>query len=576
MPTFLNLIPTIFVILSLPDRQEQKFKSKLESLEKKNATKTLEGATFEEIGCDAIFVDEAHYFKNLAVSGGSVPGMQTSDAAKCEDLLMKCEYLRDNGRGNNIVFATGTPVTNTMAELYNMQRYLSPNLLDSQGVSNFSAWAKTFGEVTETLEPKPEGGGLDIKRRFTRFQNLPELMSSFHCCSDIMTADDLDLDLPELESHAVAVPATPEQLAEVEALVERGEKVHAGCDPSMDNMLKITGDGRKVALDPKLLYLEEDPDMEPLSGGKVDACVRNILDIRRRTEAERGAQLHVLNVLDDIAWVLNVRGGDVLNTPVVMSYLVIGQKHVNWFVDEAKVDDAMRKTLADEGVNVRGYDEIIPALKGLEPDVKVLADASKLTAALMNALEKAEIIRAENPSTMMKAIKNDVELDNLRRAHVKDGVAVTRLMYWLKQNVGKIPMTEISVSDKLLALRQGEVDFSVAKVADFASFTSEVKVLAVYNQERLEGYPDVPTMGELGYYDQWLGSSRCIVAPAGTPENVIKFYEDAFQKLMEDADYLKAAEAAGMETDYKNSADTAALIKQQQDFTESLADVWGD
>ena len=95
-------------------------------------------------------------------------------------------------------------------------------------------------------------------------------------------------------------------------------------------------------------------------------------------------------------------------------------------------------------------------------------------------------------------------------------------------------------------------------------------------QERLEGYPDVPTMGELGYYDQWLGSSRCIVAPAGTPENVIKFYEDAFQKLMEDADYLKAAEAAGMETDYKNSADTAALIKQQQDFTESLADVWGD
>lgn len=131
-------------------------------------------------------------------------------------------------------------------------------------------------------------------------------------------------------------------------------------------------------------------------------------------------------------------------------------------------------------------------------------------------------------------------------------------------------------ADQLLALRQGEVDFSVAKVADFASFTSEVKVLAVYNQERLEGYPDVPTMGELGYYDQWLGSSRCIVAPAGTPENVIKFYEDAFQKLMEDADYLQAAEAAGMETDYKNSADTAALIKQQQDFTESLADVWGD
>lgn len=169
---------------------------------------------------------------------------------------------------------------------------------------------------------------------------------------------------------------------------------------------------------------------------------------------QHDAQLHVLNVLDDIAWVLNVRGGDVLNTPVVMSYLVIGQKHVNWFVDETKVDEAMRQSLADEGVNVRGYDEIIPALQWLEPDVRVLADAAKLTAALMSALEKAEIIRAENPSTRMKAIKNEVELANLRKAHVKDGAAVTHLMYWLKQNVGKIPMTEISVSDKMLAFRQ--------------------------------------------------------------------------------------------------------------------------
>ena len=179
----------------------------------------------------------------------------------------------------------------------------------------------------------------------------------------------------------------------------------------------------------------------------------------RKVMSERGAKLHVLNVLDDIAWILNVRGGDVLNTPVVMSYLVIGEKHVNWFVDENKVDDAMRSTLKEAGVNIRGYDEIIPALKGLEPDVPVLADASKLTAALMDALERAEIIRGENPSTYMKSIKNDVELENLRRVHVKDGVAVTRLMYWLKQNVGKIPMTEISVSDKLLDFRKEQEHF---------------------------------------------------------------------------------------------------------------------
>ena len=179
----------------------------------------------------------------------------------------------------------------------------------------------------------------------------------------------------------------------------------------------------------------------------------------RQVMSERGAKLHVLNVLDDIAWILNVRGGDVLNTPVVMSYLVIGEKHVNWFVDENKVDDVMRSALKEEGVNIRGYDEIIPALKGLEPDVPVLADASKLTAALMDALERAEIIRGENPSTYMKSIKNDVELENLRRVHVKDGVAVTRLMYWLKQNVGKIPMTEISVSDKLLDFRKEQEHF---------------------------------------------------------------------------------------------------------------------
>lgn len=131
-------------------------------------------------------------------------------------------------------------------------------------------------------------------------------------------------------------------------------------------------------------------------------------------------------------------------------------------------------------------------------------------------------------------------------------------------------------ADQLLALRQGEVDFSVAKAADFASFTSEVKVLGVFSEERLADYPDAPTLGELGYYDQWLGSSRCICAPAGTDQAIIDFYADAFKQIMEDPDYLKAAEAAGMFTDYMGPEDTAATIQQQQEFAESLADVWGD
>ena len=179
----------------------------------------------------------------------------------------------------------------------------------------------------------------------------------------------------------------------------------------------------------------------------------------REVMAKAGADMHVVNVLDDIAWTLNVRGSDVHCTPVVMSYLLIGREDAIWFVDTQKVSEPVREALFSEGVYLREYGEITAALEAIEPGTSVMVDGRKMTASLCAALADTNIIQHENPAFRLKAIKNDVELDNLRAAHVKDGLAVTRLMYWLKQKAGKAPMDELSVTDRLLALRQEQEHF---------------------------------------------------------------------------------------------------------------------
>lgn len=179
----------------------------------------------------------------------------------------------------------------------------------------------------------------------------------------------------------------------------------------------------------------------------------------REVMAKAGADMHVVNVLDDIAWTLNVRGSDVHCTPVVMSYLLIGREDAIWFVDTQKVSEPVREALFSEGVYLREYGEITAALEAIEPGTSVMVDGRKMTASLCAALADTNIIQHENPAFRLKAIKNDVELDNLRAAHVKDGLAVTRLMYWLKQNAGKAPMDELSVTDRLLALRREQEHF---------------------------------------------------------------------------------------------------------------------
>lgn len=273
---------------------------------------------------------------------------------------------------------------------------------------------------------------------------------------------------------------------------------------------------------------------------------------------------------DNTARVLAAYAEKYIGKPVIIENLEGGSGSIGWTaLSQAKPDGYtlgflnlpnFNATIA-EGLATYQVDSFAPICNHVTETSVVLVKANSQFDTLSDLVDYAKAHPGE-----LKASTNGNRASNHIGAQVlasSAGFTYTDIPYG-------------GTADQLLALRQGEVDFSVAKAADFASFTSEVKVLGVYDTQRLPEFPDVPTVGEQGYYDQWLGSSRCIVAPAGTPENVLKFYEEAFRQLMEDPDYLKAAEAAGMATDYKNTADTAALIQQQQEFTEGLAEVWGD
>ena len=266
---------------------EEEVKKINDKLSKLHSSPKTEGLSFEEIGFDYLFVDEAHNYKNLPTYGLAIAGMTSSKSNRSESLLEKCTYLREIGHGRNIVFATGTPVTNTMGELYNMQRYLAPELLERQGLSSFPSWAFTFGTIEDSMEIKPEGNGFQLKQRFTKFHNLPELMSAYRTFADIVTQETVNLKVPDCEEIHITVPATPEQLEEVKKLGLRGERVRAGNADGNDNLLAITGDGMKVALDPKLMH----PEFEPMEGGKCEVCAREVFKVWEETADMRGAQL---------------------------------------------------------------------------------------------------------------------------------------------------------------------------------------------------------------------------------------------------------------------------------------------
>ena len=246
--------------------------------------------TFEELGIDRLFVDEAHYYKNLAAFSKmrNVGGISQTEAQKSSDLYMKCRYLDELTGGRGVVFATGTPISNTMVEMYTMQKYLQYHTLEEHGLLNFDAWASTFGETVTAIELAPEGTGYRAKTRFSRFYNLPELMSMFKEVADIQTADMLNLPVPKANYHNIVLKPSEQQKEMVAALGERAEKVrNRKVNSTVDNMLLITNDGRKLALDQRLL----NPLLPDSDTSKINACVGDVFDIWQRTADQRSAQM---------------------------------------------------------------------------------------------------------------------------------------------------------------------------------------------------------------------------------------------------------------------------------------------
>lgn len=246
--------------------------------------------TFEELGIDRLFVDEAHYYKNLAAFSKmrNVGGISQTEAQKSSDLYMKCRYLDELTGGRGVVFATGTPISNTMVEMYTMQKYLQYHTLEEHGLLNFDAWASTFGETVTAIELAPEGTGYRAKTRFSRFYNLPELMSMFKEVADIQTADMLNLPVPKANYHNIVLKPSEQQKEMVAALGQRAEKVrNRMVDSTEDNMLLITNDGRKLALDQRLL----NPLLPDSDTSKINACAGDVFDIWQRTADQRSAQM---------------------------------------------------------------------------------------------------------------------------------------------------------------------------------------------------------------------------------------------------------------------------------------------
>ncbi|HFI4928469.1 TPA: helicase-related protein [Streptococcus agalactiae] len=273
-------------------KQLEKTKKKLlVRLEKLNDDfKKDDVITFEELGVDKLFIDEAHNYKNLFLHTKmrNVAGIGQSEAFKSSDMYMKCRYMDEMTDGKGVVFATGTPISNSMTELYTMQRYLQYDDLKARGLEHFDAWASTFGETENTFELSPEGTGYRQKTRFSKFYNLPELMSMFKEVADIKTSDMLNLPVPEANFEVIKTKPTEEQKEILEAISERADAVRNNqVEPTEDNMLKITNDGKKLALDQRLInpLLPDDPN------SKVNVCVKNIFSIWDKTKENSSTQL---------------------------------------------------------------------------------------------------------------------------------------------------------------------------------------------------------------------------------------------------------------------------------------------
>jgi N12 class adenine-specific DNA methylase len=301
-------------------KQLEKTKKSLEARLRKllDATRRDDVVTFEQLGVDRLFIDESHYFKNLFLytKMRNVAGLSTAEAQKSSDLFMKCRYMDELTGNKGVIFATGTPISNSMTEMYTVQRYLQYDRLMANDLTHFDCWASIFGETQTSIELAPEGTGYRARTRFSRFHNLPELMAMFKDVADIQTADMLNLPVPKVNYETIVVEPSALQKDMVQELSERAAAIHRReVDPSVDNMLKITTDGRKIGLDQRLI----NPLLPDFEGSKVNACTNKVFGIWEDSKAQRLTQLvfcdfstpkkdGIFNVYDDIRNKLLARG----------------------------------------------------------------------------------------------------------------------------------------------------------------------------------------------------------------------------------------------------------------------------
>nr|WP_243873367.1 SNF2-related protein [Blautia wexlerae] len=296
------------------ERTRKSLEARLEKLQAEGRKDDV--VTFEQLGVDRLFVDESHNYKNLFLytKMRNVAGLSTSDAQKSSDMFAKCRYMDEITGNRGVIFATGTPVSNSMTELYTMQRYLQYERLQELNMTHFDCWASRFGETVTALELAPEGTGYRARTRFSKFFNLPELMNLFKEVADIKTADQLNLPTPEVEYHNIVAQPTEHQQEMVKALSERASEVHRGSvDPSVDNMLKITSDGRKLGLDQRIVnqMLPDEP------GTKVNQCVDNIMQIWRDGEADKLTQLVFCDISTPQAKATASKAAKTLDNPLL-------------------------------------------------------------------------------------------------------------------------------------------------------------------------------------------------------------------------------------------------------------------
>ena len=307
---------------------------RLSALEKKDDL-----LTFEQLGIDFMFVDEAHLFKNCFIytKMSRVSGINTSSSQRAFDMLNKCQYLQEINNNRGVVFATGTPVSNSMTELFVMMRYLEPKELERQGLSDFDSWAATYGEIVSSLEITPEGGGYRMRQRFAKFHNLPELMRTYRLVADVQTAETLKLPRPEIyggKKEVISAPATEYQKKIMATFVERAEDIRNGCvEPYEDNMLKLTGEARQMAIDPRLI--DDNAPNDPNS--KLNLCINQVYKIWKETEQDRLTQL----VFCDVS---TPDGKTVIEMELIDGvYRVVPGQFTNAY-------DEIKKVLVDRGV----------------------------------------------------------------------------------------------------------------------------------------------------------------------------------------------------------------------------------